>query len=195
MVPSSSAQITQLLNEVRNGDRSAESRLIGLVYPELRRMAAGYMRRERHDHTLQSTALVHEVYLRVLGPGEPQWQNRAHFFAVAAQLMRRILVDHARRQSAARRGGGAHRIDLEEPLLVCSEKMEIVLDIDWALGKLEQLDPRQAHVVVFRFFGGLSEEEIASVLGVSARTVKRDWRMARAWLHGILARNPSRTDA
>jgi RNA polymerase sigma factor (TIGR02999 family) len=109
--------------------------------------------------------------------------------------MRRILVDHARRQSAARRGGGAHRIDLEEPLLVCSEKMEIVLDIDWALGKLEQLDPRQAHVVVFRFFGGLSEEEIASVLGVSARTVKRDWRMARAWLHGILARNPSRTDA
>jgi RNA polymerase sigma factor (TIGR02999 family) len=109
--------------------------------------------------------------------------------------MRRILVDHARRQKAARRGGGAQRIELEEPLVVCSEKMEIVLEVDWALGKLEQLDPRQAQVVVFRFFGGLSEEEIASVLGVSARTVKRDWRMARAWLHGILARNPSRTDA
>jgi RNA polymerase sigma factor (TIGR02999 family) len=174
------------LNELRNGNPSAQSQLIDLVYPELRRMASLYMSRERRDHTLQPTALVHEAYMRIAGQQEQVWQNRNHFFAVASQVMRQVLVDHARRYAAAKRGGGAAHVDFEESLAFDRRNTHLVLEIDEALNKLAQWDGRQAEVVVFRIFGGLTEEEIADVLKISARTVKRDWRMAKAWLRGVL---------
>jgi RNA polymerase sigma-70 factor (ECF subfamily) len=186
-----SVQITQLLNDLRDGDASAKSKLMPLVYPELRKIAAKYMRRERSDHTLQATALVHDAYLRIVG-NQSQWHNRVHFFAVAAEVMRQILVDHARRRRAIRRGGGGARVELVESLLVCTDSADMVLEIDGAIEKLAQLDPRQANIVVLRFFGGLTDEEIAEVEGISARTVRRDWNMARAWFHGIL--RPKRSD-
>jgi len=154
MGPSGANEITQLLNELRKGDRSAEARLIPLVYPELRKIAAAYMSRERAHHTLQATALVHEVYLRVAGHGTQAWRNRAHFFAVAAQLMRQILVDHARRHKATKRGASPQRVELQETLLVARENADLVLDVDRAITKLEDLDSRQAHIVVCRFFRG-----------------------------------------
>ncbi len=195
MAPSGSEQITQLLNDLRQGDRSAESKLIPFVYPELRKIASKYMSRERANHTLQATALVHEVYLRVAGQENQAWENRAHFFGVAALLMRQILVDHARRFKAARRGGGPQRIELQDSLLVCRDNADIVLEVDRAITKLELLDSRQAHIVVCRFFGGLTEDEIATALGISVRTVKRDWTMAKAWLHGKLTKERSPNDA
>src|SRR4051812_17925655 len=169
---------------MRQGDGAAESRVLTLVYRELRRTAARFLARERPDHTLQPTALVHEAYLRLAGSGEVEWQNRAHFFAVAAQIMRRILVDHARSRVAGKRGGPKVQMELPEALLVSSQRSESVLDLDLALSKLAEFDPRQSKVVEMRFFGGLTEEEIGEVLGVSARTVKREWRLARAWLLG-----------
>jgi RNA polymerase sigma-70 factor (ECF subfamily) len=179
----SSGEITGLLTKLKAGDRQAESELVPLIYGELRRLARGYMRRERPDHTLQATALVHEVYLRLMEEHPVDWQSRAHFFAVAAQLMRRILVDHARAHNAAKRGGDAPKVFLEENLILSEAKSGDMLSLDEALARLAKLDPRQGRIVELRFFGGLSVEETAEVLGISARTVKREWSVARAWLY------------
>lgn len=187
-------QITALLNGLRTGDNAARSELITLVYPELRKIAGNYMRRERPEHTLQTTALVHEAYLRLAGENGHSWENRAHFFAVAAQVMRQILVDHARRHRSAKRGGGLIPFEWTDALVVDDRNADTVLEIDRALEKLAEWDARQADVVVYRFFGGLTEEEIAQVLNISERTVKRDWKMARAWLKGVLANRDARND-
>jgi RNA polymerase sigma-70 factor, ECF subfamily len=179
----SPGDITVLLSELRAGNRSAESRLMPLVYSELRRVARRYMRNERPDHTLEPTALVHEAYLRLVGQREINWQNRAHFFGVAAQLMRRILVDHARARKAEKRGGHESKLALDEGLAFTEEKSAELLALDEALTRLSQRDPRLGRAVELRFFAGLSEEEAAEVLGISTRTVKRDWQTARAWLY------------
>ncbi len=185
----SSTQVTQLLGRWRSGDREALDALVPLVYDELKRIAQRYLRNERHGHTLQSTALVHEAYVRLTNQQLPQWQNRAHFFAVAAQLMRQILVDHARAHRADKRGGGACKLTMEEaeqsPLKVDVD----VIALDDALKTLSELDSQQGKVVDLKFFGGLSIEETAEVLGVSPSTVKRDWITARAWLHRELDRS------
>ena len=182
----SDAEITRLLHEVRDGKRDAESRLIAAVYPQLRQIARRYIRRERGGHTLQPTALVHEAYLELVGQAGAEWKNRAHFFAVAAQLMRRILVDYARRRNTAKRDGARRRVELTDTIAISDDRLEEILSIDEALSRLEQWDPRQCRVVELRFFGGLSEDEVADVLGIASRTVKRDWKLARAWLHGEL---------
>ena len=179
-------EITQLLKELSDGNREAEARLVPLVYEQLRHMAARHMRRERGDHTLQPTALVHEAYLKLVEQRRVNWQSRAHFYCVAARLMRRVLVDHAREVKAAKRAGG-QKVQLETLLAYSEEKSAALLDIDEALDRLAQLDPRQGQVVELRFFGGLSEEEIGGILNVSARTVKREWRVARAWLYAELS--------
>lgn len=153
-----------------------------LVYGELRRMASHHLRRERSDHTLQSTALVHEAYLRLAGQDPPQWQNRAHFFAIAARLMRQILVDHARTRDAAKRGSGACTLVLDESMALPQKVKMDVLDLDKALTELSELDGQQSRIVELRFFGGLTIEDTSEVLGVSPATVKRDWLVARAWL-------------
>jgi len=158
-----------------------------VVYNELRRLAQRYMRNERPNHTLQPTALVHEAYLRLVGQRAVSWQGRAHFFGVAAQLMRRVLVDHARAQHAEKRGGNESRVELDEALAPSKEKTVELLALDEALNRLAKRDPRQARIVEMRFFGGLSEEETARVLDVSTRTVKRDWTVARAWLYNQVA--------
>ncbi len=175
--------ITILLAELRAGDRSAESKLMPLVYYELRRLARRFMRAERPGHTLQPTALVHEAYLRLAGQREITWQNRAHFFGVAAQLMRRILVDHARARQAEKRGGHEQRVSLDEALEYTEGKAGDLVALDGALDRLAERDPRQGRVVELRFFAGLTEKEAAEVLGISVRTVKRDWHVARAWLY------------
>jgi RNA polymerase sigma factor (TIGR02999 family) len=162
------------------------------VYRELRRVAAGYLRRERRDHTLQATALVHEAYLRLLGRKRVRWQSRAHFFGAAAQIMRCILVDHARRHDAAKRGGARWRVDIEEGLAPSGPRDLDLVALDTALAELSGFDPRQARIVEIRFFGGLSVEEAAEVLGVSPATVKREWSMARAWLHQRLVETKGR---
>ena len=174
--------VTQLLMELRAGEAGAEGRLVEAVYWELRRMAVAYMRRERHDHTLQPTALVHEAYMRLIDQRGKDWQNRAHFFGVAAHVMRRILVDHARSRRTTKRGGAARKVELDEAAGLSIERSEELLAIDEALSRLARVDERQARIVELRFFGGLSEEETADVLGISSRTVKRDWNVAKAWL-------------
>jgi RNA polymerase sigma factor (TIGR02999 family) len=181
-------EITQLLIQVTQGNQEAESRLIPLVYGELRRLARRYMRNERPDHTLQATALVHEAYLRLAGQKDISWQNRAHFFGVAANVMRRILVDHARAKLAKKRGGSDQKVSLDEAILVHPESPQQFLALDEALKELAKRDPRQSRIVELRFFGGLSEEEAAEVLGISVRTVKRDWNVARAWLYKELSK-------
>lgn len=180
--------VTQLLAALRGGQGDAQAELISAVYDELRRIAAGYMRRERVDHTLQATALVHEAYLQLVDQTRVTWQNRAHFFGVAAQLMRRILVDHARGHSAQKRGGGAAKLSLDEALGHFQDKAIEVQLLDDALVALAELDERQARIVELRFFGGLTVEETAEVLQVSPATVEREWRMAKAWLHSQLVR-------
>jgi RNA polymerase sigma-70 factor (ECF subfamily) len=182
--------ITQLLVRVRAGDNIAEALVVNRVYPELRRSAGRFMRNERTPHTLQPTALVNEAYLRLAGEADIAWQNKAHFLALAALSMRQILVDHARSRAAKKRGGNQNQITLSEPLLGNSPPIFDVLFIHEAIEQLTALDARQAHIVELHFFGGLSFEEIASVLGISARTVKRDWSMARAWLRTRLAPPP-----
>jgi RNA polymerase sigma factor (TIGR02999 family) len=183
---SSCGDITQLLHRIASGDRSAEPELVPKVYLELRKVAARFLRRERTGHTLEPTDLVHEAYLKLTGQRAPGWKDRAHFFGIAAHLMRQILVDYARRQKAEKRGGSGIKVPLEGALLANSQECQLVSDLDSALERLATMDPRQAKVVEMRFFAGLNEEEIAAVLGVSVRTVKRDWMSARAWLHGIL---------
>jgi RNA polymerase sigma factor (TIGR02999 family) len=181
-------EVTLLLAQVKGGDQAALGKLIPLVYKELRRLAGHYLRDERIGHTLQPTALVHEAYLRLAGQDRADWQNRAQFMGVAAQLMRRILVDYARQRAAAKRAPGA--VDLE--FGATSDKTEEVLAVDELLGRLTALDPQQGRVVEMRYFGGLSVEETAEALGVSPRTVKRDWAMAKAWLRTELAVGSSR---
>ena len=188
----SPGEVTNLLIELKNGNRDAESRLMPLVYGELRRLAGLYMRGERPGHTLQATALVHEAYLRLVGHEDVDWQNRAHFFGVAANLMRRILVDHARAKQAKKRGGGDQKVSLDQAVLVRPEAPEQFLALDEALERLAKRDPRQARIVELRYFGGLSEEETAEVLEISVRTVKRDWNVARAWLYQQLNPQPAR---
>lgn len=174
--------VTRLLAEWRGGNQAALDQLLPVVYDELRRLAAAYLRKERADHTLQSTALVHEAYLRLIGQREVQWQNRAHFFGVAAKMIRRILVDHARGKIAAKRGGAAVKLSLDEALAVSGKKDLDLVRLDEALHGLANLDPRQERIVELRFFGGLSIEETAEVVGISPATVKREWSVAKAWL-------------
>jgi RNA polymerase sigma factor (TIGR02999 family) len=179
--------VTRLLGEIRSGEHGREAELAHLVYRELHDIARRLMRHERADHTLQATALVHEAFIRLLGDGQQDWDSRRHFFAVAATAMRRILVDHARGRAADKRGGDWQRVDLDEPAVVGRDDLDQVIAIDEALTRLAGWDARQARIVELRFFVGLSEEEIAQLLDVSVRTVKRDWRLARAWLHAELS--------
>ena len=177
-------EVTQLLIRLTDGDRAVLDELLPLIYGELRRVAAGYLRRESPGHTLQPTALVHEAYLRLVDQTQVRWQNRAHFLGVAAQMMRRILVDHARSRQAEKRGGEFRKLSLDENIDVSDERAAELVNLDDALKKLAEIDPAKSRVVELRFFGGLSVEETAEVLGVSAPTVKRHWRLAKAWLYG-----------
>ena len=179
---STPGEVTSLLLEIKNGNREAERQLIPLVYAELRRIAGAYMRREEPGHSLQPTALVHEAYLRLTGVQEIDWQSRTHFFAVAATMMRRILVDHARARQARKRGDGWDPVSLNEAILPATDRCAEILALDDALTRLALLDARQSKVVELRFFAGMSEEETGNALGISSRTVKRDWRVAKAWL-------------
>jgi len=180
--PASSERVSKLLLNWGQGDHGAREALIPLVYDELRRLARRYLRRERPDHTLQSAALVNEAYLRLIRQDQPQWQNRAHFFGVAAQLMRHILVDHARNRAAAKRGAGAPRLTLDPDVALPQARDVDLVALDDALNQLAALDPQQSRLVELRFFGGLSIDETSVVLGVSPATVKREWATARAWL-------------
>jgi RNA polymerase sigma factor (TIGR02999 family) len=177
-----SGDVTRLLSEIRNGKREAEAQLIPLVYADLRRIAAANLRRERPNHSLQPTALVHEAYMRLAYVESNGWQDRAHFYAVASTVMRHILVDHARANKAKKRGDGQQTIEIHEGILGTSPRVMEVLVVDEALRRLATLDERQSKIVELRFFSGMTEEEAGDVLGISVRTVKRDWRIARAWL-------------
>ncbi len=181
-----STQVTLLLKQVANGNEQAAARLIPLVYDELHRVAKLRLRQERPDHTLQPTALVHEVYLKLVAQRDANWQSRAHFFAVASQLMRRILVDYARGRLRVKRGGKQAKVPLDEVFVISRGRCDELLALDESLERLARLDERQSRIVELRFFGGLSVEEAAKVLGVSSKTVKRDWSMAKAWLYGEL---------
>jgi RNA polymerase sigma-70 factor, ECF subfamily len=186
--PSSSPhEITQLLAQWSEGNQAALDKLYPLVYKELRRLAHGYLRRERKGHTLQTTALINEAYLRLVDQKHVHWANRSHFFGISAQIMRRILIDHARRYDYAKRGGAAQRISLTEAAVVSKDRARALLLLDEALSSLAKIDPRRSHVVELRYFGGLSNEEIAGVLKISENTVTRDWNLARAWLYQELS--------
>ena len=174
-------EVTQLLQAMKRGDPSASERLLPLVYAELHRLAAAYMRRERQDHTLQATALIHEAYLR-LAKDDVEWQNRGHFVGVAANVMRRVLVDYARAHRAEVRGGRLKRVELEDGLAFLPEQTEEILSLHEALERLAAVNARQARVVELRYFGGLSVEETAALLGIAPRSIKRDWALARIWL-------------
>jgi RNA polymerase sigma factor (TIGR02999 family) len=185
--PSVSQQrVTDLLTRWSDGDDAALAQLTPLVYEELRRLAHRQMGRERPDHTLQTTALVNEAYLRLADQTNPRWQNRAHFFAVAARAMRRILVSYARSNRAQKRGGGAVKIELDEAAILSPEQSNEIVDVHEALEKLGRLDERKARVVELKYFGGLNHDEIAEVMKISAITVRRDWVFAKAWLHNEL---------
>lgn len=177
-----SIDVTQLLKQLSSGNQDVLAELIPLVYDELRRLAAYHLRQERSDHTLQATALVHEAYLHLVDQRHVDWKNRSHFFGVAAHLMRRILLMHARRHHAAKRGGSAQKISLEEAVVFTRERSAEIVALDELLTRLAELDPQQARIVELRFFAGLSVEETADLLGISSATVKRDWAMAKAWL-------------
>lgn len=182
-------EITQLLQKWSDGNSAALEKLIPLVYNELHRQAAHLMRKERLDHTLQTTALIHETYLKLIDQREVGWENRAHFFAVAAGMMRRILVDHARARTRGKRGGAAVKLTLNEDILTGqNDNTELLIALDEALGRLEQIDERQARIVELRYFSGLTMEETAAVLNISRSTVAEDWAMAKAWLHRELTR-------
>jgi RNA polymerase sigma factor (TIGR02999 family) len=184
----SQQDVTRLLVRLTDGDRGVLDELLPVVYGELRKLASSYLRRERVGHTLQPTALVHEAYMRLVDQTQVQWQNRAHFFGVAAQMMRRILVDHARAHEAEKRGGEFQKLSLDENIDVSGERDVNLVALDDALNLLADVDPQKSKIVELRFFGGLSVEETAEVLGVSAPTVKRQWRMAKAWLYGQVSR-------
>jgi len=178
--------VTILLAELVRGDEAAASKLFPLLYDELRRLAGNYMRRERGDHTLQPTALVHEAYIKLVQQRSIDWQGRAHFFGIAARVMRTILVDHARGHLRDKRGGGQRLVSIDEVLVFAPEQSLELVKLDEAVERLTKIDPRQGKIVELRFFGGLTVEQTADVLGVSPKTVKRDWSMAKAWLHGEL---------
>jgi|SRR5262245_41782762 len=188
MATSSTHEITQLLVAWSAGDQAALEKLTPLVYQELRRLAKRYMARENAGHTLQPTALVNEAYLRLIEQKQVRWQNRAHFFGISAQLMRRILVDMARARRQGKRGGAARQVELDEALVVSSAPGEDLVALDDALETLAAMDARKSRVVELRFFGGLSVEETAEVLQVSPETVMRDWKMAKVWLHRELSK-------
>ncbi len=184
--PRQEHEITQLLAAWREGNQAALDELYPLVYDELHRLARRYMSRERRGHTLQTTALINEAYVRLVDQRNVQWANRSHFFAISAQIMRRILIDHARRHAYAKRGGGARQVSLDETATIAQGDFSEFLRLDEALKSLAELDPRRSQVVELRYFGGLNNEEIAGVLKISENTVIRDWNMARAWLHSQL---------
>ena len=187
-----SGEVTSLLEKVRDGNEDAANQLVPLVYEELRRMAGAYMNRERANHSMQATELVHEAYMRLVGPTPAQPQNRAHFFASAAHSMRQVLLDHARHRGAGKRGGPhAIRVDVEDKFLIHDDSLDEVLAIDEALKKLALIDPIQSRLTELRFFAGLSIDEAAEVMGVSESTLKREWRLAKAWLNHELADSKS----
>ena len=188
MQDKSSSPVTELLVRWRSGDGEALQSLMPLVYEELRRLAHSYLRRERSDHTLQSTALVHEAYLRLAGNAPPKWQDRAHFFGIAAHLMRQILTEYARGRNTAKRGGGAYKLTLSGAEIHPERPDVDMVALDDALNDLSKIDPQQCRVVELRFFAGLSIEDTAEALGLSASTVKRDWNTARVWLYRELDR-------
>lgn len=182
-LPRQEHEITELLAEWREGNQAALDNLYPLVYAELHRLARRYMIRERKGHTLQTTALINEAYVRLVDQRNVKWANRSHFFAISAQIMRRILIDHARRHAYAKRGGGARQVSLEETATVVHGDLSEFLRLDEALKSLAELDPRRSQVVELKYFGGLNNDEIAGVLKISKNTVIRDWNMARAWLY------------
>lgn len=182
--------VTQLLQQLTVGEAQAYEALLPVVYAELRRQAARYLRRERANHTLQATALVHEAFIRLIDQRDVRWQNRAHFFGIAAQVMRRVLVDHARKHGRLKRGGPAAHLTIDECTVATEGKSIDLLALDQALQRLAAFDARQGRVVELRFFGGLSVEETAEVMALSPATVKREWSMARAWLYDALAFDP-----
>ncbi len=175
--------VTVLLNKVNEGDSTAPKELLPLVYAELRKLAGGYLKNERPDHTLQPTALVHEAYIRLVDWENVSWQNRSHFFAVSAQVMRNILVDHARKKKAEINGGNLQKIELDEAISFSAERQVDLVDLDDALKELEKLDERQSKIIELRFFAGLTIEETAHALNISAKTVSREWDFVRAWLY------------
>ncbi len=182
-----SGEVTRLLREFQPGDGESASRLMGLIYPELKRIAQARLRYEREGHDLQPTALVHEAYMRLVAHEYHTWESRAHFYAASANIMRRILVEHARSRNAQKRRGERASIPLDEALALTEEQSADLLDLDLALTELEQLSPRQARVVELRYFAGLTVPEVASALGLNPRSVDRDWATARAWLRARLA--------
>ncbi|MDA2933318.1 sigma-70 family RNA polymerase sigma factor [Acidobacteria bacterium AH-259-D05] len=190
-MPSHPGEVTQLLMELKRGNQDVLNQLLPLLYDELRRLARHYMRQERMGHTLESAALVNEAYLRLVELDKVNWQDRAHFVAVAAGIMRRLLIDHARKRQTAKRGGDREKLPLEEGELLSQKQSEELVELDEALTRLEALDRRQSQIVEVRFFGGLTVEETAEVLGISSKTVKRDWAVARAWLRGEIGREPA----
>ena len=183
MTQSSTHDVTELLIEWSNGDKAALDKLMPLIHEELRRLAHHYMSHERPGHTLQTTALVNEAYLRLVNRKGVHWQNRAHFFAIAATLMRSLLVDHARSHAYAKRGGDARKITIDEAMIVSQERAAEVVALDDVLKQLAIFDPQQSRIVELRFFGGLTIDETAEVLGLSPATIKREWSTARAWLY------------
>jgi RNA polymerase sigma factor (TIGR02999 family) len=184
--------VTQLLINWRNGDKAALDQLTPLVYEELRRLARGFMRRERSNHTLQTSALINEAYLKLADQDETNWQNRAHFFAVAAQIMRHILVDHARSYGYKKRGAGAQRVGLDDAKVFSEERAGELVALDEALTNLATVDPRKSRLVELRFFGGLNIDETAEVMELSPTTVQREWRAAKAWLQRFIkGENPA----
>jgi RNA polymerase sigma factor (TIGR02999 family) len=186
-MPSRGGDVTRLLQSWSVGRHDALDQLLPAIYGELKRLAGSYLRRERRDHTLQTTALVHEAFLKLVAQREVRWQNRAHFFGIAAQLMRRILVDHARAHAASKRGSGTRPLSLDEALVLAPGSDVDLLALDEALTRLAALDPQQARVVELRFFSGLTIDETAELLQVSPKTIARDWTMAKAWLYAELA--------
>ena len=187
MAAPSPEEVTQLLLAWREGDEAALEKLLPLVYDELHRLAARYMRRESPGHTLQTSALVNEAFIRLIDQQQVHWQNRAHFFGIAAQLMRRILLDHARGQARGKRGGGVHRVSFDEGAIVSEQRAAELIALDDALNALAAFDSRKSRIVELRFFGGLSNEEVTEVMVMSLRTVEREWRKAKAWLHHAIS--------
>jgi RNA polymerase sigma factor (TIGR02999 family) len=191
MVGGRQDEVTQILHDWSGGDSQAPERLMPLVYDELRRLARSFLARERGDHTLQPTALVNEAYLRLVGQRSVSWQSRAHFYGIASRMMRRVLIDHARTHSRDKRGGAAVHLSIDDVQVPIEERAASFVAIDEALETLAKMDERKSRIVEMRFFGGLTDEEIAEVLGVSTRTVLRDWKMARLWLFRELTENLS----
>lgn len=188
MTTPSAQEVTRLLVAWRNGDQEALERLTPLVYGELHRLAHRFMRRESPDHTLQTSALVNEAFLRLIDYQQIDWQNRAHFFGLAAQMMRQILIDHARSQARAKRGGGLQQVSFEETAIVSGERAAELIALDDALNDLAAFDSGKSRIVELRFFGGLTNEGVGEVLGMSLRTIEREWRKAKAWLHHVTSK-------